>query len=279
LRPPDRALPTTVIRPSQGWVPVNLKDVFQFRELLYFLVWAELKVRYKQTVLGVAWAVIQPLVMMLVYTIAFGLLVKVPSDGVPYPVFVYSGLVVWTFFANALQRSSNSLVQYQGLITKVYFPRLLVPLASIVAGLVDLFVSFIVLLGLLQIYGYGFTLAVGALPLFVLLAIATALAASLWLSALNVQYRDTGLLMPLLVQVWFFATPIIYPSSLVPEPWRSLYEILNPITVVVEGFRWALVGTEAPDQMVIISVLTVTILLTGGLYYFRRMERTFADVV
>ena len=274
------SLPTTRIRPSRGWAPLNFRDVFQSRELLYFLVWEELKVRYKQTVLGVAWAVIQPFVMMLVYTIAFDLIVKVPTEGVPYPVFVYSGLVVWTFFANALHRSSSSLLQYQGLISKIYFPRLLIPLTSIVAGLVDFAISFVVLIGLLLFYGYAITTLVWTLPLFLLFAMATALAVSLWLSALNVQYRDTGLLLPLLIQVWFFATPIIYPTSLVPEHWRPLYDILNPITIVVEGFRWALLGsTEAPDQLLVYSVLIVASVLVGGLYYFRRMERIFADVV
>jgi lipopolysaccharide transport system permease protein len=278
-QPLDVPLLTTIIQPSRGWVPVNLKDVLQFRELLYFLVWGELKGRYKQTVLGVAWAIIQPFVMMLVYTVAFGMIVRVPTEGVPYPVFVYSGLVVWTYFSNTLNQSSNSLLQYQGLITKVYFPRLLVPLASVAAGLIDFGIAFIVLIGLLKFYGYAITALVWTLPLFMLLAMTTALAVSLWLSALNVQYRDTGLLMPLLTQVWFFSTPIIYPSSLVPEQWRPLYDILNPMTIVVEGFRWALVGTEAPNQMLWVPVLIVAGLLVGGLYYFRRTERIFADVV
>jgi lipopolysaccharide transport system permease protein len=273
-------LPTTSIRPSRGWVPVDLKDVFQFRELLYFLVWSELKVRYKQTVLGVAWVVIGPFVVMLIYTVAFGLIVKVPTEGVPYPIFVYSGLVVWTYFSNALHRSSHSLLQNQEVITKVYFPRLLVPLASVLAGLVDFTIAFIVLIGLLKFYGYAIMAIVWTVPLFVLLAMTTALAASLWLSAFNLQYRDAGLLVPLLLQAWFFATPIVYPSNLVPEDWRPLYDILNPMTVVVEGFRWALLGsTQAPDQMLAVPVLIVAGLLVGGLYYFRRMERIFADVV
>jgi lipopolysaccharide transport system permease protein len=279
VRTLDVTPPTTVIQPSRGWASVNLKEVFQSRELLYFLVWGELKGRYKQTVLGVAWAVIQPFVMVLVYSIAFGLIVRVPTEGVPYPVFVYSGLVVWTYFSNTLSQSSNSLRQYEGLITKVYFPRLLVPLASVVAGLVDFAIAFIVLIGLLQFYGYAITILFWTLPIFVLLAMTTALAVSLWLSALNVQYRDAGLLLPLLIQVWFFSTPIIYPSSLVPEQWRPLYESLNPMTVVVKGFRWALVNTEAPGQILLIPVLVVAGLLVGGLYYFRRMERIFADVV
>ncbi len=280
LRPPAMALPTTVIRPSRGWVPVNLKELFRTRELLYFLVWGELKVRYKQTALGVAWSIIQPFVIMLVYTVCFGLIVRVPTEGVPYPIFVYTGLVVWTYFSGALNQSSNSLLQYQGLITKVYFPRLLIPLSSVVAGLVDFLFAFAVLIGLTVFYGYPLTAAVWTLPLFTLLAVATALAVSLWLSALNVQYRDTRLLMPLLIQMWFFATPIIYPSSLVPERWRTVYEVLNPMTGVVEGYRWALLGSaQAPGPMLAVSVLTVAGLLVGGLYYFRRMERIFADVV
>jgi lipopolysaccharide transport system permease protein len=217
--------------------------------------------------------------MMLVYTVAFGLIVRIPTEGVPYPVFVYSGLVVWTYFSNTLNQSSNSLLQYQGLITKVYFPRLLVPLASVAAGLVDFGIAFIVLIGLLKFYGYAITAVFWTLPLFILLTMTTALAVSLWLSALNVRYRDTGLLIPLLIQIWFFSTPIIYPSSLVPEHWRPLYDVLNPMTVVVEGFRWALVGTEAPDQMLWVPVLVVAGLLVGGLYFFRRMESIFADVV
>jgi lipopolysaccharide transport system permease protein len=269
-----------IIRPSRGWVPVNLGELFRSRELLYFLVWAELKVRYKQTVLGVAWAIIQPFVIMLVFTVCFGLIVRVPTEGVPYPIFVYTALVVWTYFSGALNQSSNSLLQYQGLITKVYFPRLLVPLSSVLAGLVDFLFAFAVLIGLTVYYEFPLTATVWTLPLFTLLAAATALAVSLWLSALNVQYRDARLLLPLLIQVWFFATPIIYPSSLVPERWLTLYEVLNPMTGVVEGYRWALLGsTEAPGPMLAVSVLTVAGLLVGGLYYFRRMERIFADVV
>jgi homopolymeric O-antigen transport system permease protein len=273
------ALPTTIIRPSRGWVPINFKEIFRSRELLYFLIWAELKVRYKQTILGAAWAIIQPFIVMLVYTVVFSIIVKVPTEGIPYPVFVYSGLVVWTYFANALSRSSDSLVQYERLITKVYFPRLLVPMASVVAGLVDFVIASVVLVGLVIFYGFVPTAAVCILPLFVLLAMVSALAVSLWLSALNVQYRDVRLLVPVLLQLWFFSTPIIYPSSLVPEDWHRVYH-LNPMAGIVEGFRWALLGTtEAPGLMLAISVLIVTGLLISGLYYFRRTERIFADVV
>jgi lipopolysaccharide transport system permease protein len=273
-------LPTTVIEPSRGWAPARLGDVLQFRELLYFLIWAELKVRYKQTVLGVAWAVIRPLSVMVVFTIFFGLVVRVPTGDIPYPIFAYSGMVVWTYFSGALGQSSGSLVQYEGLISKVYFPRLLVPMASVLASLVDFLFAFAVLVALVFFYGFIPTAAVLTLPLFVLFAAAIALAVSLWLSALNVQYRDVRLLVPVLIQLWFFSTPIIYPSALVPEGWRTLYELLNPMVGIVEGFRWALLGTASPPIFTLaVSVFTVAALLVGGLYYFRRMERIFADVV
>lgn len=243
-------------------------------------MWAELKVRYKQTVLGAAWAVIQPFAVMVVFAVFFGLVVRVPTGEIPYPIFAYSGLVVWTYFANALNQSSNSLVRSEGLITKVYFPRLLVPVASVLAGLVDFAVAFAVLVGLAYFYGFAPTASFWALPLFVLLAMTTALAVSLWLSALNVQYRDVRLLVPVLIQLWFFSTPIIYPSALVPEGWRTLYEVLNPMVGVVEGFRWALLGEGvAPSPVLAIPCLAIFCLLVGGLYYFRRMEKIFADVV
>lgn len=261
-------------------MPIRLADVVRFRELLFFLIWSELKVRYKQTVLGAAWAVIQPLAVMVVFTIFFGIVVRVQTGDIPYPIFSYSGLVVWTYFANSLGRSSNSLLEYERLITKVYFPRLLIPLASVLAGLVDFAVSLLALLVLLPFYGFVPTTAVWTLPLFVVLAMATALGLSLWLSALNVQYRDVRLLVPVIVQLWFFSTPIIYPSRLVPESWRTLYETLNPMVTVVEGFRWALLGqARPPGPAMAISTIMVFAVLVGGLFYFRRIERTFADVV
>lgn len=273
-------LPVTVVRPSRGWVPVNIKDVLRFRELLYFLIWSQLKVRYKQTVFGVAWAVAQPLAVMVAFTIFFGIVVRVPTGEIPYPIFAYSGLVVWTYFSNSLSQSSNSLVQYERLITKVYFPRLLIPLASVVAGLIDFAFAFAVLVGLVLFYGFEPTAALWTLPLFVLFAVMIALAVSLWLSALNVRYRDVKLLVPVLVQLWFYATPIIYPSYLVPDGWRTLYQALNPMVGVVEGFRWALLGEGAtPSPLLGVSVAAVAVTLVGGLYYFRRMERVFADVV
>ncbi len=282
--PPYPALPTTVIQPTRGWVPVRLGDLLRFRELLYFLVWSELTVRYKQTVLGVAWAVIQPLAIMVVFTVFFGIVVRVPTGEIPYPIFAFSGVVVWQYFATALSRASNSMLEQQALIAKVYFPRLVVPVAAVVAGLVDFAFAFAVLVPLIGFYpdvGFSLSTAVFTLPLFLLLAVMSALSVSLWLSALMVQYRDVRLLMNVIMQLWFFATPIIYPSSLVPESWRPFYEALNPMVGVVEGFRWALLGgAEAPNPTTLaISVALVVVVLVGGLYYFRRVERIFADVV
>jgi lipopolysaccharide transport system permease protein len=273
-------LPMTVIEPTKGWVPVRLKDIFEFRELLYFLVWSALKVRYKQTVLGVAWAILEPVAVMVVFTIFFGIVVRVPTGEIPYPIFAFSGLVVWTYFSNALDGSSNSLVDQERLISKIYFPRLLIPLASILAGLIDFIIAFFVLLVLVSFYGFLPTTAIFALPVFVLLTAMTALAVSLWLSALNVQYRDVKVVTSVLIRLWFFATPIIYPSTLIPESWRTLYEIINPMVGVVNGFRWALLGeAEPPGFTLVISTLIVIAILVSGLYYFRRMERIFADVV
>jgi lipopolysaccharide transport system permease protein len=272
------SLPTIVIRPSAGWVPLKLKELWEYRELLYFLVWRDVKVRYKQTVLGAAWAVIQPFFTMVVFSIFFGRLAGMPSDGLPYPIFAYCALLPWQLFSHAMMESGNSLVANQNLITKVYFPRLVIPLSAVLAGLVDFGIAFLVLLGMMAYYGMAPTTAVATLPLFILLAIATALAVGLWLSALNVQYRDVRYTIPFLTQFWLFATPIAYPSSLVPEGWRTLYG-LNPMAGVVEGFRWALLGTNAPGPMLAVSVAVVLVLLIGGLYYFRRMEKTFADVV
>lgn len=271
--------PVTIIEPVKGWIRPDLRDLWHYRDLLYFLVWRDLKVRYKQTVLGAAWAIIQPFFTMVVFSIFFGRLGRIPSEGVPYPIFAYAALVPWTYFANALAQASNSLVEQQNVITKVYFPRLLVPLAPIVAGLVDLGIAFVVLLGMMLYFGIAPTPAVLALPLFVLLAVATAWAVGLWLSALNVQYRDFRYTVPFLVQFWLFATPIAYPSTLVPQCWRALYG-LNPMAGVVDGFRWALLrNAPAPGPLLVVSIVAVLALLLGGLYYFRRMEESFADVV
>jgi lipopolysaccharide transport system permease protein len=275
----DRTIPPVLrIRASQR-LRLNLKDLWEYRELLYFLVWRDIKVRYKQTALGAAWALLQPLLTMLVFTVFFGRLAKIPSDGVPYPVFSYTGLLPWQLFAFALTESSTSLVTNKNLLTKVYFPRLIVPMASVFAGLVDFALAFVLLLGLMVIYHVTPSMAIAWLPVFLLLTVATALSVGLWLSALNVKFRDVRYLIPFLTQFWMFATPVAYPSSLVPEPWREWYG-LNPMAGVVEGFRWALLGKAGnPGLLVWVSIAAVLLLLIGGLYYFRRTEATFADIV
>jgi len=277
---PPSVLPLTLIQSSRkGWASLNLRELWEYRELLFFLTWRDIKVRYKQTALGAAWAVLQPFLTMVVFTIFFGNLAKVPSDNLPYPIFSYTALLPWQLFAYALNQSSNSLVANQQLITKVYFPRLVIPLSALLAGLVDFGIAFVVLLGMMVYYGIWPSTAIVTLPFFLLLAMATALAVGLWLSALNVEYRDVRYTIPFLTQFWLFATPIAYPSSLVPERWRALYG-LNPMAGVVEGFRWALLGQELHNGLLLlVSTLAVIGLLISGLVYFRRMEQTFADVV
>lgn len=267
------------VRKNETKLALKLKELWEYHELIYFLVWRDLKVRYKQTALGVTWAVLQPFLTMVVFTIFFGKLAKVPSDGVPYPIFSFAALLPWQLFANALSNSSNSLVSNSALITKVYFPRIIMPLSSIIAGLVDFLVAFLVLIGMMVYYGITPTSAVYTLPFFLLLALLTSFAVSLWLSALNVKYRDVKYTIPFLTQFWLFVTPIAYPSSLVPEKWKLIYG-LNPMAGVVEGFRWALVGTSSLNWYVMsVSVTIVVVLLVGGLIYFRYMEKTFADIV
>ena len=267
-----------VVKPSKGWISLKLKELWEYRELFYFLTWRDIKVRYKQTVLGAAWAIIQPFFTMVVFSLFFGKLAKVPSDGLPYPIFAYAALVPWTFFANGLTQSSNSLVGNANLIKKVYFPRLVVPASSVISGLVDFVLAFIVLIGMMLVYGIIPTFNIVWLPFLLLLAFVTSLGVGLWFSALNVQFRDVRYIVPFLTQFWLFATPIAYPSSLLAEPWRTLYGI-NPMVGVVEGFRWALLGTDtAPGLIIIISSLVALALLVGGAFYFRRMEKTFADV-
>jgi lipopolysaccharide transport system permease protein len=267
------------IEPTRGWVGLNLKDLWDYRELLYFLTWRDIKVRYKQTALGAAWAILQPFLTMVVFSVFFGNLAKVPSDGLPYPIFSYTALLPWQLFAYALSGSGNSLVANQRLITKVYFPRLVIPIASVLSGLVDFAIAFVVLLGMMLYYQVYPTWAVVTLPFFILLAILTALAVGMWLSALNVQYRDVRYVIPFLTQFWLFLTPIAYPSSLVPEWIRPLYG-LNPMAGVVEGFRWALLGTSNEvGLLVLVSALVVGSLLVGGVVYFKRMEKSFADVI
>jgi len=273
------ALTTLRIAPSKGWVSLRLHELWEYRELLYFLVWRDIKVRYKQTALGASWAIIQPVFTMLVFSLFFGHLGKIPSDGIPYPIFSFAALVPWTFFANGLGQSSNSLVGNANLITKIYFPRLIVPLASVFSGIVDFLLAFVVLLGMMLYYGLVPTLNVLWLPLFVLLALVTSLGVGLWFSALNVEYRDVRYVVPFITQFWLFATPIAYPSSLLPEPWRTIYG-LNPMVGVVEGFRWALLGTNtAPGPIIAVSSAAALVILLTGAFYFRRMERTFADIV
>jgi lipopolysaccharide transport system permease protein len=269
----------TVFEPSQGMLALPWRELWEYHELLYFLVWRDIKVRYKQTVIGAAWAVIQPVLTMVVFSVFFGNLAKIPSDGIPYPIFAFTALLPWQLFANAVTGAGNSLVSSQSLITKVYFPRLIVPIAAVLAGLPDFGIAFVVLLGLMAWFGVVPTLAVLTLPLFVLLALLTALAVGLWLAALNVQYRDVRYTIPFLTQFWMYATPVAYPSSLIPEQWRALYG-LNPLAGVVEGFRWALLGkTDPPGPLLLVSIASVAVLLITGLIYFQRVEGSFADVV
>jgi lipopolysaccharide transport system permease protein len=267
------------IEPPSAWPALGLRELWEYRELLYFLTWRDIKVRYKQTALGAAWAIIQPFFLMVVFSLFFGRLAGVPSDGVPYPVFSFCGLLPWQLFAHSLTQSSNSLVGSQNLITKVYFPRLVVPISAVLAGLVDFAIAFVILIGMLLFYGIVPGWQALALPGLVLLAVMTALAVGLWLSALNVQYRDVRYTINFLVQFWLFATPVAYPSSIVPEKWRAIYG-LNPMVGVVDGFRWALLGRpQSPGISLLISSIVVVVLIVGGLYYFRRLEQQFADIV
>jgi len=271
--------PVVRIEASRGWKPLAIGDIWAYRELLYFLVWRDVKIRYKQTALGAAWAILQPFMTMVVFSVFFGRLARMPSDGIPYPLFAFAALVPWTFFANGLNQASNSLVGSAALVKKVYFPRLVIPLASVISGAVDVVLSLLVLGAMMAYYGFVPSRNVVFLPLFLLLALMAALAVSLWLSALNVEFRDVRYTLPFLTQLWLFATPIAYPSSLLSEPWRTVYG-LNPMVGVVDGFRWALLdGAAPPGSIVVASSLATIVLLIGGAFYFRRMERTFADVI
>jgi homopolymeric O-antigen transport system permease protein len=268
-----------IIQPSRGFVSLKLFELWEYRELLYFLTWRDIKVRYKQTALGAAWAIIQPFLTMVVFSLFFGKLARVPSDGIPYPIFSYAALVPWSLFAYGLGQASNSLVGSANLIQKVYFPRLVIPISSVLSGLLDFLLAFAVLLAMMWFYGITPTVNVIWLPALVLLALVAALGVGLWFSALNVQYRDIRYTLPFITQFWMFASPIAYPSSLLSEPWRTVYG-LNPMVGVVEGFRWALLGTNtAPGPVIIASTLATLSILVGGAFYFRRMEKTFADVV
>jgi lipopolysaccharide transport system permease protein len=275
------------MRPSSGWSALNLLELWRYRELIYFLIWRDIKVRYKQTALGAAWAILQPVLTMIVFTIFFGKLAKVPSDDIPYPIFSYTALLPWGLFTKALTDAGRSLVANRVMITKVYFPRLAMPLASVLSGLVDFAIAFLVLIAMVIYYNnvpggtYHVTLTANlwTLPLFLLLAIITALGVGLWLSALNVAYRDINYIIPFLTQFWLFITPIAYSAKLIPPTWQLLYA-LNPMAGVVAGFRWALLGVgDGPDQALMISTVIALVVLVSGLFYFRRMERTFADMV
>jgi lipopolysaccharide transport system permease protein len=272
-----------VIEPTQGWIPINLADLWQYRELIYFLVWRDIKIRYKQTVLGVTWVILQPLISTLIFTLLFGILLEVPTGGVPYPVFALSGLLPWTYFATSLNKSSSSLVLNANLISKIYFPRIAVPLASTLSGLLDFSISFLVLLGVMLYYGIYPTASILLLPFFLIFAILTALGFGLWLSALNVRYRDINQLTPFIIQIWMYLTPVVYAVTLIPERFRFIL-VLNPMTAVVEGFRWCLLGSGGEQALVsgwllAIPVLISLFVLVSGAIYFRRTEKTFADII
>jgi lipopolysaccharide transport system permease protein len=272
-------VPVTYITPPKGWLDLNFRELWQFRELAYFFVWRDIKVRYKQTAIGAAWAILQPLMTMLVFTLFFGRLAKMPSGGVPYPIFYLSAVLPWTYFSTALLNATNSVVEQRGVITKVYFPRLILPLSAVFSGLLDFALGFVIFLVMMLFYHTAPGGAIFLFPAFLLLAVATALGAGLWLSALNAIYRDVRYAVPFVVQFWMFASPVAYPSSLVPEKWRWLYG-LNPMAGVIEGFRWALTGKgQPPDLMLAVSSAAVVFMLLGGMFFFRKMEATVADVV
>lgn len=266
------------IEPTNSWLSFRIKEMVLYRELLFFLTWRDIKIRYKQTILGFAWAVLQPFMTMVVFSIFFGQLGKIPSEGFPYPIFNFAGLLPWTFFEQSINTSTNSLVTNANMVTKVYFPRLFIPISSVLSGLVDFAVAFTVLIAMMIFYQITPTIGMLLLPLFLLLALITSLGVSLWMSALNVKYRDVRYIVPFLLRFWFFATPIAYPSNLLDEPWRTLYG-LNPMVGVVEGFRWAMLGSNPPQAMVFLSAFISVFLLVTGLIYFNRTEKTFADVI
>jgi lipopolysaccharide transport system permease protein len=265
------------IQASRGWAPLKLRELWEHRELVYFLAWRDITIRYKQTVFGVTWAVLQPFLTMVAFSVFFGQLAKIPSDGVPYPIFSYTALLPWSYFASSLSKSSNSLVGSRSLITKVYFPRLVLPSASVLPSLLDFAVAFLVLVGMMLFFRVAPSPAIVLLPLLILVLMMCALGAGLWLSALDVEYRDISYIVPFLTQLWMVATPIAYPSSLIAEPWRTLYG-LNPMVGVIEGFRWALLGTTPSALMLFLSLCVALVILVSGAFYYRRAERTFADI-
>lgn len=272
-------IPSLRIEPSRGWVALNLSELWAYRELLYFLTWRDVKVKYKQTIIGAGWAILQPLTTMVVFTLVFKKIADISSEGIPYPIFAYTALLPWNLFATALNRSTVSLVSQVGLISKVYFPRLIIPLSAAFSGIIDFAIAFVILVGMMFWYGITPRWAILSLPLFITIALVAALSVGLWLAALNVRYRDVGHTVPFLIQIWMFASPVAYPVGLIPEKWRLLYSF-NPLAGVIEGFRWALLAKESPDFRVIaVSTMVVFALLFGGLIYFKRTERTFADLV
>jgi lipopolysaccharide transport system permease protein len=276
---PAADIPVIRIRPTSERLAGGLKELWHYRELLYFLIWRDVKVRYKQTAIGAAWAIIQPLMTMVIFTIVFGKFANMPSDGLPYPIFSFAALLPWTYFSKALNQSVSSVVADANLITKVYFPRLLLPLSAVVGGLIDFAIAFVFLLAMMAWYGLAPQWGVLLLPFFVLLTMLTALSVSVWLSVINVRYRDVGQAIPFLVQIWLFASPVAYPASVVPENWRFLYN-LNPLAGIIEGFRWALLGSQNPPIVsLLLTTAVVLALLYGGIVFFKRMEKTFADVV
>ncbi len=278
-QPVSQTQPLLRIAPPGRALELNLRELWAFRELLYFFVWRDIKIRYKQTVIGAAWAVLQPFLTMVIFSLFFGRLARMPSNGLPYPVFYYSALLAWTYFAGALQNATATVVEQQRVITKVYFPRLVLPLAAVISGLLDFAIGLLLFLVMMLYYGIVPTVAALLLPGFLLLAVLTALGVGLWLSALNAIYRDVRYVVPFLVQFWLFASPVVYPSSLVPERWRWLYG-LNPMAGVIEGFRWSLTGRGQPPSLLLaVSAGAVLLVLLGGLVYFQKMETTIADVV
>lgn len=271
---------TILIKPSEGWRELNLRELWRYRELVFFLTWRDIKVRYKQTLLGAAWAILKPFFSMVVFYFIFNRLANVPTDGIPGPIFYFSGLLPWVLFQDGVTKAGNSLVQGSNLITKVYFPRLAIPLAAVMAGVVDFLLAFAVLLVMMLIYAVRPTPAIWLLPAFILLALITALGVGLWLSALNVAYRDIGYVIPFIVQAWLYASPVTYSATLIPPGiWSTLYG-LNPMAGVVQGFRWAILGVGQPSWALLgLSALISVLLLISGALYFRRMERAFADIV
>jgi lipopolysaccharide transport system permease protein len=269
----------TIIRPPKGWLPIDLRELWAYRELLYTFTWRDIKVRYKQTVLGFAWAILQPLFMMIVFTLFFGTLAKVPSEDIPYPLFSYAAVLPWTLFAEGITRSSNSLVAEANLLQKIYFPRLIMPLSGVLSPIVDFAIALVVLGALMVYFSHAPTITILLLPVFLILQLMLALGVGLWLSAINVEYRDVRYVIPFLVQLWLFASPVIYSTTWVPEQYRVVFGVLNPMVGIIEGFRWAILGMQPPSYTIIGSVVIIMVLLVSGAFYFRRRERTFADVV